>query len=113
MQIQKHLLFLLICIRFGASEMRPLNCAVQVYVDVNILMKLLGYRLRGYKPVISCRPRGVTSHIGSLRLRGVLFVSFRYNEGEPRDFTCSSIKVSGKLVFLRVGADLTGVFQNV
>ena len=47
MQIQKHLLFLLICIRFGACEMRRLNCALQVYVDVNILMKLFGYRLSG------------------------------------------------------------------
>ena len=43
MQIQKNLLFSLICIRFGASEMRRLNCALQVYVDVNILMKLIGY----------------------------------------------------------------------
>ena len=64
MQIQKHLLFLLICFRFGASEMRRLNCALQVYVDMNILTKLIGYRLRGYKPAISCRPRGVLPILG-------------------------------------------------
>ena len=34
MEIQKNLLFLLICIRFGACAMRRLNCALQVYVDV-------------------------------------------------------------------------------
>ena len=64
MQIQKHLLVLLICIRFGACEMRRLNCALQVYVDMNILMKLMGYRLRGYKPAISCRTRGVLPILG-------------------------------------------------
>ena len=64
MQIQKNLLFLLICIRFGACEMRRLNCALQGYVDVNILMKLIGYRLRGYKPATSCRPRGLLPILG-------------------------------------------------
>lgn len=64
MQIPKHLLFLLICIRFAACEMRRLNCALQVYVDVNILIKLIGYRLSGYKPAKSCRPRGAVPIMG-------------------------------------------------
>ena len=112
MQIQKHLLFLLICIRFGACEMRRLNCALQVYVDVNILMKLIGYRLSDINIQYLADHEGHSLYWESTT-RGVLFVSFRYNEGEQRDFTCSSIKVSGKLVFWGVGADLTGVFQNV
>lgn len=72
MQIQKHLLFLLICIRFGACQMRRLNCALQVYVDVNILMKLIGNRLRGYKPAISCRPLGVLPILGVYDWEGSL-----------------------------------------
>ena len=64
MQIKKHLLFVLFKIRFGACAMRRLNCALQVYVDVNIRVKLIGYRLRGYKPAISCRPPGVLPILG-------------------------------------------------